>query len=71
MKRTIVLILTIIFLSKLLYSQEIRFSLINFHQDKLYEGFIGNYPITMSIYNNNDDKIFGSYYYESVKIQLS
>lgn len=70
MKRSIFLILTIVFLSKLLSSQEIRFNLINFYQDKLYEGFIGGYPITMSIYYNNDNKIFGSYYYERVKIPI-
>jgi len=69
MKRPIILILTIVFLSKLLYSQGIGFSLVNFYRDKLYTGFIGSYPITMSIYYN-DNEIFGSYYYERSKIPI-
>ncbi len=70
MKKSIILILTIVFLSKLLFSQEIKFTLINIYRDKVYEGFISSYPITMSIYYNNADEIFGSYYYERVKIPI-
>lgn len=69
MKRFIIPFLTIVFISEILYSQETEFNFINIFQDKVYRGSIGNYPITMTLYNN-ENKIFGSYYYERVKIPI-
>lgn len=72
MKRFFLIIFIIFVLVNVLKSQEIKFNFIELddvRNDKTYSGFIDKYPITMTLFNHGNE-IYGSYFYEKVKIPI-